>query len=72
MNGIRSRNVWRANGKSIYGETFTRQQGILQRMILCKPGMGEVKCEKSWEASVAWSAWQRAAARSNRPCQEFV
>jgi hypothetical protein len=45
MYEIHSRTVGRVGGMSIYGETFTRQQGILQRMILCKRGTGEVKRE---------------------------
>jgi len=36
MYEIHSRTAGRVGGMSIYGETFTRQQGILQRMILYK------------------------------------
>jgi hypothetical protein len=31
---------------SIYGETFTRQQGILSKMILCKDWKGEKELRK--------------------------
>lgn len=72
MDCIHSRIFGRVGGTSIYGETFTRQQGILRQVIGCRGRDGAAETRKtsekiSWVAGVA----ERVSGRE-RTCQALV